>query len=319
MKVAQLSPTQGEYCGIALFADRLAAALAPLGVRVSTSRKLAADSDANVVLLQHHAELVRDDEVRSLRARAGRPVVLFAHSTGIAGVVHAVDGVMAMSRGMVPETGVPTLVFPHPAFTPERLSDRGAIRARLGLPVEARIVGSCGFLKFERQLTQILPAILPAAAEWGWFVQLVTSPWYRESPGLLEEIAALAGRHPGRVRHEHAHLSEAELNLRLQACDLLWCWTRAASSAYASGVASDLYASGSRMVVADKLQHEHVLGFPNVVRAPATLSGCVDELLRQMRHSRGERHDPAPVSWAVQAGAVQRFLAGRVRAFRRSA
>jgi len=241
-------------------------------------------------------------------SRARRPVVLFAHSTGIERVAQIVHGVMAMSPGMVPDTRAPTLVFPHPARTPERLCEREVLRARFELPPEGRIIGTCGFLKFERQLVEVLSALLSYAAESGWLIQLITSPWYIESPGLLDEIGALGRRYPGHLKHVHGHLADAELNLRLQVCDLLWCWTAARSSHYASGVASDLYASGSRVVAADKIQHEHILRLPNVVRAPASLAMFVEELVGQIRRSDGERHDPSPVSWTRQSRGIARFL-----------
>jgi hypothetical protein len=308
MRVLQISPTKGEFCGVALFAERLAVELATLDFDVTTVPDLNDAVDADVVLIQHHVELLDDRRVEAICSKAGCPVVLFAHSTGVEGVIEAVDGVMAMSSGIVPDTRTPVLVFPHPARTPERLSERGALRTRFGLPSEGKIIGTCGFLKFERQLVEILSALLPCASESGWFVQVITSPWYIESPGLVDEIGAVGKKYPGHFRHEHRHVTEEELNLRLQACDLLWCWTRAQSSPYASGVASDLYASGSRVVAADKMQHEHILRLPNVLWAPATLTAFLEELITQARCSGGERHDPGPVSWTRQIRTVARFL-----------
>jgi hypothetical protein len=308
MRVIQISPTMGMYCGIALFAERLAAELRTLDISVETVPDSNGVVDADVVLIQHHVELLDDDKVKAICSRAEYPVVLFAHSTGIEGVINIVDGVMTMSSGIVPDTDTPALVFPHPARTPKSLSGRTALRAQLGVPSNRKIVGTCGFLKFERQIAEILSAILPYAAKSAWFVQVTTSPWYIESPGLVDEIAAFARRYPGHFGHEHRHLVEEELNLCLQACDLLWCWTKAPSSPYASGVASDLYASGSRIVAADKTQHEHILRLPNVVRAPALLDTFLEELVCQMQRGTSERHDPSPVSWTQHILTVARFI-----------
>jgi hypothetical protein len=308
MRVLQISPTMGQHCGVALFGERLAAELETLGIGVTTVSELKDSVDADIVLIQHHVELLDDAQVRAICSRAKRPVVLFAHEKGIEGVIDVVDGVMAMSAGIVPDIDKAVLVFPHPARTPTRLSDRNALRARFGLPPKSKIIGTCGFLKFERQLVEILSALLPYAAESDWFVQVNASPWFIESPGLIEEITAIGGRHPGHFGLEQNYLTEEALNLRLQACDILWCWTRAESSPYASGVASNMYASGSRIVAADKLQHEHVLRLPNVVRAPASLGAFVKELVFQTRCSDGERHDPSPVSWTRHIREVVRFL-----------
>jgi hypothetical protein len=310
MKVLQISPTKGKHCGIALFAERLAAELEFFDIDVATHAELSDGAGADLVLLQHHAELLDNENVQAVCAAVPCPVVLFAHSTGIEGAIEAVDGVMAMSSGLVPVTDRAVLVFPHPARIPDRLSERSRLRARFGLPSDAKIVGTSGFLRYERQFVEILRELVPQAAKSGWLVTLMTSPWYLDSPGLLDEITAVGKSFPGHFEHEHGHLSETELNLRLQACDLLWCWTRARSNPYASGVASDLYASGSRVVAADKQQHEHIIGLPNVVRAPTSLSRFVQELVRQMARGDLQRHDPSPISWAQQIEAVAAFLHG---------
>lgn len=303
-----------DYCGIAVFADDLARELTRRGCEVETVEKLpgrASDgggADVDVLLIQHHEELMTGAEVARMSTTAGAPVVLFAHSEGIDGFVDRLDGVVAMSQGLLPGSGVPTLYFPHPADAPRGLSDRLPLRERFGLPVDAKIVGTSGFLKFDRELVPLLQGLLPHCDRLGWVVQLLTSPWRLESPGLLDEIAALGSRHPGRLVHVHDHLGRKELNLRLQACDLLWCWTRAPSSHYASGVASRLYASGSRMVVADKFQHEHVLPLPNVVRAADDLPRFVGDLTAEMERDAGTRHDPGPMSWEPHTEAITRFL-----------
>ena len=308
MRVLQVSPTMGQPCGIALFADRLARELEALEFEVTTVSDLNGVAAADLVLVQHHVELLNDHQVKTMCSKTRRPAVLCAHSDGIEQVVDLFDGVLAMSPGLVPHTDVPTFVFPLPVPTPQGLSDRNALRARFGLPVNKKIIGTCGYLKFERQLVEILSALLPQAVQSGWYVQLLTSPWYLPSPGLLDQLDDIVKTYPSNIGHQHRHLEDGELNLRLQACDLLWCWTAAQSSPYGSGVASDLYASGSRIVAADKMQHEHILNLPNVVRAPGTLEGFVEELLCQMQSDDYERHDPSPVSWSQQIFSIASFL-----------
>ncbi|MFL4907729.1 hypothetical protein ACJ6WF_32130 [Streptomyces sp. MMS24-I2-30] len=306
-----MSPSMGAHCGIAVFADDIAKGLAAEGCHVETvsgADPVETDS-ADVVLLQHHEELMPDAEILRILRGTRRPVVVFKHSAGADTPAAAVTGFVAMSRGLLPATGgVPTLCFPHPATTPSHLSDRTSLRRRFSLPADARIVGTSGFLKFDRELVPLLRELLPRAERLDWVVQLLTSPWRLPSPGLLEQIAELGEHHHGRLIHVHEHLDAEELNLRLQACDLLWCWTRAPSAHYASGVVSRHYASGSRMVVAQKHQHGHVLGLPNVVAAAATLPGFVDDLTAEMTRRRTSRHDPRPVSWEPHMASLARFL-----------
>jgi hypothetical protein len=308
VRLLQVSPTLGQHCGVAVFADSLAAELSPLGIHVTTIGELATPVDADLVVLQYHEELMGEPEIRAFRASVACPLVLVAHSSGIGGLLDVIDGVMSMSPGIIPVAATPpTLVFPHPCWTPERLSDRDATRARFGLR-QSRTIGTCGFLRFERQLVEMLSALLPHAVELGWSVQLTTSPWRIDSPGVIEGIRSLDRRYPGTLAWVHEHLPTEELNLRLQACDLLWCWTRAPSMAYASGVASQQYASGTRIVAADKQQHEHILVLPNVVRAPVVLDDFAAEVVKQMRHADGCRHDPSVISWERQARKVAQFL-----------
>ena len=82
---------------------------------------------------------------------------------------------------------------------------------------------------------------------------------------------------------------------------------------YASGVISQMYGSGTQIVAADRPQHEHVLGLPNVVRAPGDLTSFVHELLRQMRSYKRTRHDPTVISWRQQIGRIAYFLADLLR------
>jgi len=308
-RIAQLSPSMGQSCGIAVFADSLAGALGAAGADVRTVARVSSAVDADLVLVQHHDELITDRELASVLRRVRQPTVIMAHSPGLAAGKLGAAGVMAMAPGMLEaDAELPTLIFPHPAFVSAAPGDRSAVRQRLRLPSDRKILATCGFLRFERQLPDILARVLPGASALGWFVMLVTSPWRLPSPGLLHAIGAIGDRYPGSFRHRHEHLPERVLNDYLRASDLLWCWTRAHGAPYASGVISQMYGSGTRIVAADRAAHEHVLRLPNVVRAPATMDAFVTELLRQMAEERTPAHDPAPVNWARVAGQIVGFL-----------
>lgn len=310
MRVLQISPSHGQYCGIAVFAQALARELRKNGVDVLTRRRLRQDYfGPHIVLLQHHVELLDDEAVLELCAQVRCPVVLFAHSAGVDALRRTVHGIITMCPGMVAGTDDRLLVIPHPARVPARLRNRRLLRARQGLPHDTRVIGTCGFLRFERQFVEILSVLLPQAAEARWFVSLTVSPWYIDSPGLLEQLEGLQTAYPTCFRLSYEHLDEEELNLRLQACDLLWCWTRTPSSPYASGVVSQQYASGTRIFAADKLQHGHILSLPNVVRGPANLEGFTAHLLTEIREGPKSRHDPAPISWDRFVPQITDFLA----------
>jgi hypothetical protein len=320
MKVLQIVPTLGRHCGLAVLADALDERLARAGVDSRLARRLVPNTDADVVLLWFHSDLMGHDDVLALSGETDRALALFVHSSGAESALDAIDGLLAMSPDLAPLHAPLPHVFACPA-TPEPLLDRVALRQRLGLPTDKRVLGTCGFLRFEREFEEIAARLVPHAEERGWFVQITTSPWHIDSPGVIKELERIREEHPASFGFEYRHLDEAELIHRMQACDLLWCWTRAPSSPYASGVVATQYASGTRLFVADKLQHEQVLGLPNTVRGPATLGEFVAALVAEADAQRFDRHDPEPVSWAGVVPDLMRWLeevssgAGRRRGY----
>lgn len=298
MKILQLVATHDQNCGIALFASNLQEQMGKIGIEVKTIANMSGDiPTADILLLHYHSELLNHENVKTLCERSQRPVVLLAHSDGIDMLFNIVDGFVAMCPGMVPVTDRPLHVFPHPAWIPECLEDRTILRNKFGLPVEPMIISTNGFLKFERQFVEILTVLLPHAKDNDWFVYLITSPWYIDSPGLVPELERLKSIYSACFRFEYAFWDKKKLNQKLQACDMLWCWTKTPSSPYASGVISDQYASGTRVFAADKLQHSHVLDLPNVIRGPDKLEPFIEQLIMEIKRCKRQRHDPSSISW----------------------
>uniref|UniRef100_UPI0040577A04 hypothetical protein n=1 Tax=Candidatus Electrothrix sp. TaxID=2170559 RepID=UPI0040577A04 len=83
MKILQISMTDGQDCGISIFASNLQDQLKRHRADVVTRTSLSPDTQADLVLLQHHKELMTEAEVISLVKTSRSPVVLFAHSEGI--------------------------------------------------------------------------------------------------------------------------------------------------------------------------------------------------------------------------------------------
>jgi hypothetical protein len=308
MRVLQISKTLGPDCGIALFARSLQTHLRAGGIEVDTADCPSLSKKHDLLLVQHHVELFTDNEVASLAAGTDAPVVLFAHSECSAGAFQYLDGFVFMCPGMIVSTHKPVHTFLHPAWTPQSLEDRATLRHEFGLPEKRLIVGSNGFLKFERQFVEIVEVLLPEARRSGWFLELITSPWRIDSPGELSRLEGLCMREQRHFRFHHGYLDAATLNRRLQACDVLWCWTGAPSAPCASGAISDQYASGTRVLAADKQQHRHVLGLPNTVAAPDALVPFLDCLLEELRMCPRQRHDPSPVSWGNCISGLIAFL-----------
>lgn len=310
MRVVQVATTAGQSCGIGNFALNLAVELSQAGVDINTVTampELAAGAD--VVLIHYGSGVITPRDVEAID-RLSAPVVVFAHDPGAAAVADRAVGAIAMAPGML-ETIRPLLVFPHPAWTPDHPEDRDALKVRLGLP-PAPVIGTSGFLMFHRQFPLVLQWLLPEAARRGWFVYLATSKWFGGSPGLVESLDALRARYPDNFAYTTRFASRESLNARLQACDIIWCWTKERSIASASGSVSDQYASGTHLYVTDKAQHRHVLGLTNVTAAPTTLDEFVAGLVAEADAGIFTRHDPAPISWSHHIPTIIDFLSGLV-------
>jgi hypothetical protein len=289
------------------FAVNLESALQERGVEVETVQTLQHQNSFDCVLVQYGWELFDDSAVMEYCRKSPIPVFLFAHY-GAEAFDSVAAGFLTVSEGIVSGVSTPVLDLAHPGWAPEALAGRQELKRRFKLP-DIPVVGSSGFLMYTKEYPKVLERLLPHAASEGFFVDLVTSTWFRGSPGLMEELESLRTRFGDHFRYAEEYIQQAELNLRLQACDLLWCWTRTPSSPYGSGSISDQYGSGTRLVAPMKQQFSHVLGRANTVTCPDSVEGLVGTLVDQVRQRNFSRHDPAPLSWRECARRVESFLA----------
>lgn len=310
MEIVQIATSYSERCGIGLFARNLENALIQVGIHLRTLCSVDAPIPRAALTLVHHEwSLLRDHEVRAAIASSPNPVVIFAHTGG--GVERFSDvasGFVALAPGVIGPTTCPTLVLPCPARTPHALTDRGVLRKKYGYSVDQYTIGSSGFVLANRDFAGVLSGLLPYAARNNWRIELCASPWRTLLPPLTQKLQYFERVFPSAFRWHKTFLEWFELNERLQACDLLWCWTGVPSSAYASASISDLYASGSRIVATNKLQHAHVLKLPNVVSAPPRLWGFVRTLVAECIRRERSRHDPSPISWTKQTARLGDFF-----------
>lgn len=299
MKILQIVKTYNQNCGIAFFAKNLQEQMKKIGIKIETisTEVTCIPSSFDTILLHYHSELLNYNEVSKIRGMNQCPLILFTHSNVIQKLIELVDGSIAMCSGMIPHNDKPKYIFPHPAWVPKHLEDRLVLRNKYKLPTNATIIGTNGFLKFERQFVEILSRLLPHAKDNNWFIYLITSPWYIESPGLKSELERFSTKYSAFFKFEYNFLEKNVLNQKLQACDILWCWTKAPSSSYASGVISDQYASGTHIFATNKLQHKHVIELPNVTIGSDELDLFVEQLIYVIKHGKNQRHDPSIISW----------------------
>lgn len=298
MKILQVCRSIGRHCGIANFAANLGAAA---GIPTEPAYR---GQDCDVALIQHEHGLWTPPDLRDVCGRIRGRKVLFAHSPL---VFDAADAFVAMAPGMV-DTSKPVHVMPHPAYV-RPLVDRAELRKRLGLDFKV-VVGSHGFAQPNRRFDMFVQQLLPVLEEVDGAVVIAAAEHFTAAQKYhlqfsMSKLRSLAGP---RVIVEADYLEAGEVNLLMQACDVAWCWTAAPSKPYASGVASDLYGSGSRLVCADKLQHRAVLGRDNVVPAPEDFAGFFKVLVREIRRGEYPRHDASELSWGAQIGPLMEFL-----------
>jgi hypothetical protein len=310
MRLLQISSTHHDSCGIGTHSVSLERAVRHLGGEIRTTTELSTADGDDVVLVQHEWGLIPDADLRDYCAKSPVPVIMFAHAGGVEIFSEDVDGFIAMHPDIVQSLPGPSLAIPHPAWLPNVLEERSQLRTRFGLNDKSFVVGSSGFMTGFRQFPTIVTRLLPLVRAHGGFIELVTpavsGPWHPDER-IEAELGWLHKEHSDHFRYDTRYHATDELNLRLQACDLLWCFTNRASSAYASGTAADQYASGTAMVLSDIEQHHHILRKDGMISAPADIDGFTDTLLQAVEERRFARHDPTTFSWLDAARMIIDF------------
>ena len=309
MKIVQIIPSDPRSCGIGLFGLNFGRELERQGFALSNVKTPDQARGADLVIVQHHSNLFAPNELAQWISDCPTPVILFKHCGKDATLMDLSDAVLTMTPGLLRDTSTPSFIFRHPAHIASNTCDRTDLRYKRGISESDFVVSTHGFLKFERRLFDIAERLLVAfESQPEVKLRLFSSPWRYESPGLLDKSAALERRFPRSYSHVHAFLDEVCLQKELRVADLLWCWVDAPSVPYASGVVSDQYASGTRMMVANKIQHDHVLGLTNVVRGPENLEDFTKRLIEEVRARPRQRHDPRAVQWSRCCKGLDSFL-----------
>ena len=308
MRVWQVVTTVGKPCGIAYFSTNLEQYLTEMKISVTTSGLDTKTNQFDLILVHYHPDLFKNEDIRLLRQNHSCPIVLFAHDQFDSSLINHVDAFIAMTKILLTETMKPNYHFSHPSWVPNHLEKRNKLRHEFGWPANCFILGSNGFLKFEREYDKILSHLLPYTDDLDFYIQLILSPWRIDSPGLMQKLLELQDVHADRLKISSQYLNPQQLNRRLQACDLLWCWTKAPSQFYASGVISDQYASGTRIVASAKHQHNHITCLPNVVSASDQFDKFINELIDNIRRRSTVRHKPNIISWEAQCQNLPKFL-----------
>ncbi len=276
--------------------------------------------DVDVVLIQHEWAIYETTKLYHFCSQCDKPIIFFAHSPRAELFDELVDGFIVMSNGMLPKAKSPVHLMSHPSWVPESLTERGELKRKFGLEDYDVVIGTNGFLHTDRQFAEITEDILMRkldlemsdGRERKWLIDLITSRHTNHEMSMHatseKELEDLEDLEYWDFRYGNTFLTQEDMNLRMQACDILWCWTKVPSGPYGSGSASDQYGSGTRMVVTNKQQMNHVFGWPNVVVASPDLQGFVQVLVDEVDKGHFPRHDPELIAWESCAGTVVEFM-----------
>jgi hypothetical protein len=287
-------------------------------MEVTTTDDLRIMPYADVVLIQHDWALYDTGSLYSFCENCDKPIIMFSHCRGTQLFDGIVDGYIVMCDGLLPRVQSPVHISRHPGWVPTRMTNREKARKRFGLNPNAVIIGSSGFIHPNKQFAEIADCLMQAETTLrrdreiaqSWLIEIISARhWEHEDdgPSVIAEraLADLSGK---RLHYRTDFLPPNEMNARLQACDLLWSWTKAPSTTGASGVASDQYGSGVRLVVPRKQQMSHLFDLPNVVVAPSDLEGFVDTLIEEAQAIEFPRHDPSLLSWQKTITSLADFI-----------
>lgn len=281
----QVCPSIHRKCGVGNYAKYLLSAMQSSGAAISTVEQVPVNSDADL-LVQHEFGLLDTAQLRkALQQHRGR-VFLFAHSRDADR--HFSDLVAAyitFCEGMT-ASGTRQLVLPHPGWQRVPLLDRAALKSHLGWTKYRGVIGTNGFIRPSRRYDEIARQLIGFARRENILLRVICPRHHThdDRPGYRDQefrLQALAQEYPQHLQLETQFLDHDELNRRFQACDLTWGWTKTPSSPYGSGTSSDQYGSGTRMIVADKLQLKHVLQLPHTMAVIGNAEEFVGILKRE--------------------------------------
>jgi hypothetical protein len=310
LRIQQLCPSVGKACGVGNFSSNLEIAMRDIGVDVRTISSLK-DITTGDLLIQHEFALFNSWSLKfALRSHVGRKF-LFAHSPGTGVFSEDVDGFVSLCEGMI-DADNPQMVLPHPGWQ-KPLLDRSKLKETFGWSAYDCVIGTNGFISRSRQFDQIVMRLIDFAVDNNVLIFVACPrhgshdrrPGYRVQDEFLQSLSQSFPKH---LHLEQRFLDQESLNERLQACDLLWCWTSGHSLPYGSGTCSDQYGSGTRLVATNKRQHSQVFGLPNVVLGATDLDDFVMTLKTELLAKHFERHDPSPLSWKNFSIALRDFL-----------
>lgn len=298
----------GKACGIATYSANLIEQLEAQGVHVEVYSdtknfnglaKLAKESTADVVHIQHEFGISMPSEplmsiIAKFRA-AGKAVVMTLHTEdkgvnilldGVldAAIVHADKFNMAGKNTFTPfhkiPHGIPEISFPDV---------KGLYKKKYGLPADALILGTCGFISKSRaeMLESFVAAIAPRMVEHNICLHFVTSAHANDPGGnyaksIKASILSIAAQHKvaDRIYMTADFMDTTEFRERIYTLDLGFAYADLGVASN-SGAAADIISCGVPVVINNSPHFSHVAPYCTV--AGDTLADVITAI---------EKYDP---------------------------
>lgn len=317
IKIAQVSKTTDEACGIGNYSKNFANRLSQMGIEVYTVNSVDIQESTNydAIIYQHEHSLISPKDFINAGELVPRIALLHSDSSGShSRTLNAYcDAYITMCDGMI-ETDKPVYNHRMPGQD-KRMIDREDLRRRFGWQRYDKVIGSCGFMNPVRFFPEIVDAICSKSIHVGVYIACSKHFRYLTESGhklVHKKLQELDQRYPNFIM-ETEFGDFTEKILKLQACNLNWCYTNVPSTKYASASASDLYATGTRLIINSRTQHSAVLGLPNVVSVEQPINGFIDALWKEVYEGPDGRHHPGQISWSNSFCELKPWLQSVIR------
>jgi hypothetical protein len=170
------------------------------------------------------------------------------------------DGYISMNHMMI-NTRKPVMIEKCPGFY-QGLKNRSQLKIKYNLPLTVPVVGTFSMMTHNRQIEKIVRTINSFNNE---VYFLIYSPMHETQRSIHGSSLSKFLHKMKNVKLIDTFGSCIERNDLMQACDLLWCYSDISNMRYASASCSDMYCSGTKLIINRKPQHWHVQDNPNVV------------------------------------------------------
>ena len=283
----------GQRCGIYTYARRLEKALRKKGVNAKTFWRKP-PKDVDIINFQYEIGLWGGDVNRVIYQLQQYPEILIGtihNSLGLEMIGTQIDGFLVHDDIQISSYDVgwgTYAVIPHPAIY-FRKRNKEKLRKKLNLPADKKIVGTAGFIAGTgKRLPVIVREILRRLKE-DEFLYLATSFFKSDilSTNRLSEIQREVKKlgKEDNFRVDTEFVDDKTLNEKMQACDLLFTWnaTPPDFTFSQSGIASDMYASHTKLIVKDIPHYRFIGSQEKVLKGRLEPSQFAEDVVNALR------------------------------------